>query len=125
MKYQIIQYIQNKVSEKDEGERTGDDYDVFGVIDFGDSHENPYIFDLATTIMYMMTQVRLKVSRKRLIDLLYLYSWLCNKKTSLYFQCEVIDPNLAGGHVLAGYKTVRQVTNHEMNILKVHSKYRS
>ena len=46
----------------------GDDYDVFGVIDFGDSHENPYIFDLATTIMYMMTQVRLKVSRKRLIN---------------------------------------------------------
>ena len=41
------------------------------------------------------------------------------------FQCEVIDPNLAGGHVLAGYKTVRQVTNREMNILKVHSKYRS
>ena len=39
------------------------------------------------------------------------------------FQCEVIDPNLAGGHVLAGYKTVRQVTNREMNILKVHSKY--
>ena len=83
MKYPILQYLQNTVSEKDEEERTGDDYDVFGVIDFGDSHENPYVFDLATTIMYMMTQVRLKVSRKRLIDLLYLYSWLCNKKTSL------------------------------------------
>ena len=70
MKYQILQNLQNKLSEKDEGERTGDDYDVFGVIDFGDSHENPYIFDLATTIMYMMTQVRMKVSRKRLINLL-------------------------------------------------------
>ena len=55
----------------------------------------------------------------------YLYSWLYNKKTCLQFQCEVIDPNLAGGHVLAGYKTVRQVTHREMNILKVHSKYRS
>ena len=68
MKYQILQYFQNKLSEKDEGERVGDDYDVFGVIDFGDSHENPYIFDLATTIMYMMTQVRLKISRKRSIN---------------------------------------------------------
>ena len=67
MKYQILQYLQNKLIGKDEGERVGDDYDVFGVIDFGDSHENPYIFDLATTIMYMMTQVRMKVSRKRLL----------------------------------------------------------
>ena len=86
MKYYVLECLQNKLGERDEKERTGDDYDVFGVIDFGDSHENPYIFDLATTIMYMMTQVRLKVSRKRLIDLLavlYLYSWLCNKKTSL------------------------------------------
>ena len=65
MKYQILQYLQNKLIGKDEGERVGDDYDVFGVIDFGDSHENPYIFDLATTIMYMMTQVRMKVSRER------------------------------------------------------------
>ena len=70
MKYYVLECLQNKLSERDEKERTGDDYDVFGVIDFGDSHENPYIFDLATTIMYMMTQVRLKVSRKRLIDLL-------------------------------------------------------
>ena len=37
--------------------QAGENYDVFGVIDFGDSHENPYIFDLATLIMYMMTQV--------------------------------------------------------------------
>ena len=86
MKHYVLECLQNKLGERDEKERTGDDYDVFGVIDFGDSHENPYIFDLSTTIMYMMTQVRLKVSRKRLIDLLavlYLYSWLRNKKTSL------------------------------------------
>ena len=70
MKYQILQYLQNRLSEKDEGERTGDEYDVFGVIDFGDSHENPYIFDLATTIMYMMTQVRMKILRQILINLL-------------------------------------------------------
>ena len=75
--------------------------------------------------MYMMTQVILKISRKILINLLIGYSSLYNEKTCLQFQCEVIDPNLAGGHVLAGYKTVRQVTNQEMNILKVHSKYRS
>ena len=72
----------------------GDDYDVFGVIDFGDSHENPYIFDLATTIMYMMTQVRLKVSRTRLINLLpvlyWLYSWLYNEKTCLNFSVKLL-----------------------------------
>ena len=43
---------------KEKNDKTGEDYDVFGVIDFGDSHENPYVFDLATTIMYMMTQVK-------------------------------------------------------------------
>ncbi len=32
----------------------------------------------------------------------------------------MIDPNLAGGHVLAGYKTVREVTSAEMDILKVN-----
>ena len=42
--------------------------------------------------------------------------------TLLYLccKCEVIDPNLAGGHVLAGYKTVRQVTSLEMDVLKVY-----
>jgi len=82
----------NKDVKKEEGgkpDELGENYDVFGVIDFGDSHENPYIFDLATTIMYMMTQ------------------------------CEVIDPNLAGEHVIAGYKTVRQITSTEMDILKI------
>ena len=39
----------------------------------------------------------------------------------LFKQCEVIDPNLAGGHVIAGYKTVRQITSTEMDILKVSS----
>ena len=42
-------------------------YEIFGVIDFGDSQKNPYIFELAITIMYMMTK------------------------------CEVIDPNEVGG----------------------------
>ena len=83
MKYYVLECLQNKLSERDEKERTGDDYDVFGVIDFGDSHENPYIFDLATTIMYMMTQVRLKILRKTLINLTRMAYWLYNKKTCL------------------------------------------
>ena len=51
---------------KEKNDNTGEDYDVFGVIDFGDSHENPYVFDLATTIMYMMTQVGFEFHRLRL-----------------------------------------------------------
>ena len=40
----------------------------------------------------------------------------------MYFQCEIMDPNLAGGHVIAGYQTVRKVTDIEMNVLKVRIK---
>ena len=47
------------------------------MIDFGDTNKNPIIFELGITIMYMMTQ------------------------------CKSIHPNEAGGHVLAGYETIR------------------
>ena len=70
-------------------------YDVFTAIDFGDSQRNPLIFELAITIMYMMTK------------------------------CTVIHPNLAGGHVLAGYLTERELPNPEMEALRalVGSRY--
>ena len=58
--YQVVFTIKsfaNKVEGDKDSARSGEDYDIFGVIDFGDCHENPYVFDLATTIMYMMTQV--------------------------------------------------------------------
>ena len=65
------------------------DYELFSVIDFGDSHKNPIIFELGIAIMYMMTK------------------------------CSVIDPNEAGGHVLAGYETVRKLPPLEKDILRV------
>ena len=64
-------------------------YEVFSVIDFGDSQKNPLVFELGITIMYMMTQ------------------------------CKVIDPNEAGGHVMAGYETVRPLPEIEKKILRL------
>ena len=52
-------------------------FNFYSVIDFGDTNKNPIIFELGITIMYMMTQ------------------------------CKSIHPNEAGGHVLAGYETIR------------------
>jgi hydroxylysine kinase len=68
--------------------KTNGVYDIFSVIDFGDTQRNPVIFELALTIMYMMTQ------------------------------CTVIDPNLAGGHVVAGYETVRPLPALELSVLR-------
>ena len=36
----------------------GGEQEVYGVLDFGDSHHNPLVYELAITIMYMMTQCR-------------------------------------------------------------------
>lgn len=66
-----------------------DEYEVFSVIDFGDSQKNPLIYELGITIMYMMTN------------------------------CKQIDPNLAGGHVLAGYLKHRQLPEMEMDVLRM------
>jgi len=55
----------------------GRDYFVSGVIDFGDSIESPYIFEVGVTIMYTM------------------------------LKCNEIDKNEVGGHVIAGYKRVK------------------
>jgi len=64
-------------------------WEIFSVIDFGDTNKNPMVFELGITIMYMMTQ------------------------------CKLIDPNEAGGHVLAGYETIRILPEVEMEVLRL------
>lgn len=64
-------------------------YEIFSVIDFGDTQKNALIYELGITIMYMMTQ------------------------------CTEIDPNEAGGHVLAGYETVRPLPDLEKKVLRL------
>ncbi len=58
------------------------------MIDFGDSQYNALIYELALSIMYMMTN------------------------------CTEIHPNLVGGHVLAGYLPLRKLPEQEMDILR-------
>ena len=65
------------------------EHEVYGIIDFGDSTYSYYVFDLAIAIMYMSVD---------------------NK---------VIDPLLAGGHVLAGYCSVLPLNEFEFDVLKV------
>ncbi|XP_013404836.2 hydroxylysine kinase [Lingula anatina] len=62
-------------------------YNVCGVIDVGDSHYGCYAFEVAIGMAYMM------------------------------IESKVIDPLLAGGHFLAGYLQVRQLTSKEMDVL--------
>lgn len=69
--------------------QNSNEYEIFSVIDFGDSQKNPIVFELGITIMYMMTK------------------------------CSVIDPNDAGGHVLAGYETIRKLPPLEMKVLRL------
>lgn len=64
------------------------DFEIFSIIDFGDSHYGCVIYDLAIAIMYMMTF------------------------------CTGIDPLLVGGHVLAGYQSLIKITETEMDVIK-------
>lgn len=64
------------------------DYCVAGVIDFGDMNESYYIFEVAIAIMYMMVESK------------------------------VVDPMLAGGHLLAGYLLQRSLNVTEWEVLK-------
>ena len=66
------------------------EFEVFSLIDYGDSQFNPLIYELAITIMYMMVKPAVGV-----------------------------EPVMAGGHVLAGYLTLRQLPAQEMDILRV------
>ena len=68
---------------------SNNEYEIFSVIDFGDSQKSAIVFELGITIMYMMTK------------------------------CSLIDPNEAGGHVLAGYETIRKLPPIEMEVLRL------
>ena len=59
------------------------------MIDFGDSNYNPLVYELAISIMYMMTR------------------------------CTVMSPSLAGAHVIAGYISHRQLTALERRLVRV------
>ncbi|XP_064083497.1 hydroxylysine kinase-like [Macrobrachium nipponense] len=63
-------------------------YHISGLIDFGDIQFSCFVFEIAIAIMYMMIEVN------------------------------VMEPNDAGGHVLAGYLTERDLTETEWGILK-------
>jgi len=79
---------QNILCRVKEGDKN-DDFEIFSVIDFGDSQYNPLLYELGICIMYMMTR------------------------------CTVIDPILAGGHVLAGYLAQRQLPVKERQLLRL------
>jgi len=70
-------------------ENSANEWEIFSVIDFGDTNKNPIIFELGITIMYMMTQ------------------------------CKLVDPNDAGGHVVAGYEKVRSLPQIEEDVLRL------
>ena len=62
---------------------------IHSVIDFGDSNYNPLVYELAITIMYMMTR------------------------------CSSMSPSLAGGHVIAGYIRHRQLSALERRLIRI------
>lgn len=64
-------------------------YHVAGIIDFGDAQESCCVYDIAIAITYMMVE------------------------------SHVVDPLLVGGHVLAGYLSLQQLNQYEMDALKM------
>ncbi|OXA61109.1 hydroxylysine kinase [Folsomia candida] len=68
-----------------------DDYDISGIIDFGDTHWGPYIFELAITVCYMMLES---------------------------MRCKIVDPFDAVGHVVAGYCKIRKVPDSELKLMR-------
>ena len=69
-------------------------YHVSGVIDFGDIHQNFYIFELAIAVCYMM------------------------------LESGSMSPLDAAGHVIAGYHHKRPVSDEEFSLIKVKKKSR-
>ena len=65
------------------------DYDIHGILDFGDAQDSYYVFEVAIVIMYTMVE------------------------------SHVVDPLLVGGHVLAGYLSERSLNQWEWGALKV------
>lgn len=74
---------QNILVEKD-GENS---WNVTGILDFGDVHEAPQIFDLAISCTYMM------------------------------LECKTMDPLLAPRHCIRGYQTIRKLSELEWTVL--------
>ena len=66
----------------------GESWDIAAVLDFGDMQYSCYLFELAICICYMM------------------------------LLAADADPLGAGGHVIAGYSTVRSLPDVELSILK-------
>lgn len=69
----------------------GDEWDVYGIIDFGDCHKAPIIFDLAIACTYLM------------------------------LECKSMDPLLSPAYVIAGYQSLRRVEENEFDIIYVRS----
>ena len=67
-------------------------WEITTVLDFGDTHHSCYLFELAICLCYMM---------------------LLAADT---------DPLDAGGHVIAGYSTVRRLPDVELSLLKASHK---
>jgi len=67
-------------------------WEIAAVLDFGDTHHSCYLFELAICLCYMM---------------------LLAADT---------DPLDAGGHVIAGYSTVRRLPDAELSLLKASHK---
>jgi len=76
---------QNILCQKNEG---SGEFEIFSVIDFGDSQYNPLLYEVSIAVMYMMTK------------------------------CTVIPPAMAGGHVLAGYIKHRDLPPLERKLLR-------
>jgi len=76
---------QNILCQKNEG---SGEFEIFSVIDFGDSQYNPLLYEVSIAVMYMMTK------------------------------CTVIPPAMAGGHVLAGYIKHRDLPPVERQLLR-------
>lgn len=69
------------------------EYDIHGVIDFGDLQTDPYVFQLALTICYMMLE--------------------CVKGGTN------VDPFVGAQNVLKGYSSVRKLDTYEIKVLRV------
>lgn len=66
-----------------------EDYEVYGILDFGDLHVAPVIFDVSNMLTYTM------------------------------LDCKTMDTNEACGHALAGYVSVLPISDRERKILRI------
>ena len=69
----------------------GGTWDVSALLDFGDSQYSCYLFELAVNLCYM-----------------------------LLISMDLPDPLESGGHVIAGYSTIRPLPDSELELLKVN-----